>query len=82
MSRTRISVCAMSSSGYQCGRRNCDERDDEREREHGDQREQSSACRRAALGWWLARVDRRLDCDVVDHGSAFNARSSPGRTGD
>ena len=107
-----------------------DERDDEREREDDEQRgeEQSRGTPEAVFGRQLARVDRRIECYVIDwldriygldrigtidrlvdhrvdfecgihgpgsirpplhaplhvggHGSAFNARSKPGRTGD
>ena len=61
-----------------------DQRHDEREREHRDQHPQEQRIRRAggpSVGG-SARVDGMLDGYVVDHGSAFNARSSPGRTGD
>ena len=61
-----------------------DERDHEREREDGHQRgeEQSRCTAEPALRRQASRVGRRVPRDGIDHGSAFKARSNPGRTGD
>ena len=60
------------------------ERDHEREREDDHQcgEEQGRGAAEPAIRRQSARVGRRIDHDVVDHGSAFNTRSKPGRTGD